>query len=63
MVRLTDFPDMTIDVYCRCKTTTQQQQLHANIKPFSEKRQEVSIRINTVCAFSQILSHVKVDKK
>ena len=26
MVRLTDRPDMTLDVYCGCKTTTQQQQ-------------------------------------
>ena len=27
MVRLTDGPDMTLDVYRGCKTTTQQQQL------------------------------------
>ena len=26
VVRLTDRPNMTIDVYCGCKTTTQQQQ-------------------------------------
>ena len=26
MVRLTDRPDMTLDVYCRRKTTKQQQQ-------------------------------------
>ena len=26
VVRLTDRPDMTIDVYCGCKTTMQQQQ-------------------------------------
>ena len=26
MVRLTDGPDMTLDVYCGCKTTIQQQQ-------------------------------------
>ena len=26
MVRLTDRPDMTLDVYGGCKTTTQQQQ-------------------------------------
>ena len=26
MVRLTDRPDMTLDVYCGCKTTIQQQQ-------------------------------------
>ena len=25
MVRLTDRPDMTLDVYCGCKTTMQQQ--------------------------------------
>ena len=25
VVRLTDCPDITLDVYCGCKTTTQQQ--------------------------------------
>ena len=30
VVRLTDRPDMTIDVYCGRKTTTQQQ--HSNVK-------------------------------
>ena len=28
VVRLTDRTDMTLDVYCGHKTTTQQQQLH-----------------------------------
>ena len=28
VVRLTDRPNMTLDVYCGCKTTTQQQQQH-----------------------------------
>ena len=61
VIRLTDFSDMTIDVYRGCKTTRQQQQLHPNIKPFSEKGKGVFIRINMVCAVSQILSHLEVD--
>ena len=28
VVRLTDRPDMTVDVYCGCKTTNQQQQIN-----------------------------------
>ena len=32
MVRLTDRPDMTLDVYCGRKTTTQQQQQKKKIK-------------------------------
>ena len=31
VVRLTDRPDMTLDVYCGRKTTKQQQQINFNI--------------------------------
>ena len=31
VVRLTDRPDMTLDVYCGCKTTIQQQQVWCSL--------------------------------
>ena len=47
VVRLTDRPDMTIDVYRGRKTTIQQPQSHYSVKN-EIKRNDVSISLNTI---------------
>ena len=37
VVRLTDRPDMTLDVYHGCKTTTQQQQQQVDMECFMQE--------------------------
>ena len=51
MVRLTDRPDMTLDVYRGRKTTMQQQQQSEYFKP-----PVLPPSVKTLCAFAQFLS-------
>ena len=50
MVRLTDCPDMTLDVYHGCKTTIQQQQIA--VPDFSMELH--TFRINCISPFQEI---------
>ena len=48
VVRLTDRPDMTLDVYGGRKTTMQQQQQHSKLLISHSKLSEISFEISVV---------------
>ena len=45
VVRLTDCPDMTLDVYCGCKTTTHNTTLYKQTAPFLEQLWQTSCAV------------------
>ena len=60
VVRLTDRPDMTLDVYCGCKTTIQQQQQSMTTSAFLKQKLILKffLILSDVLQFT-ILSHKK----